>query len=437
MAVAKTTKEVMGLRVSRGGKFLRELDLADKLTIGGAPTDHIVKAGEKKSAVLFRRTPNGEAELLLAENYRGEIGAEGEMLSFGHLKALGLLKREGSTYVLPIPHGRSGHVEADGLTFEFGYRPAIGSQVVAIPKTGPGYEAVGRMIDPDNMRYYRTLVLTSALAIAFMIFVPYAHVQERMMKVEDLVRRVTKLEVPEATTGVGVTETTTDVGAGGGGGGGGGGPAGAGIPTTGVIAAITTLGPGSGRSIADILGAGGSSGDLDGIVSGLGGLKGAGGGGALGGGLGAGGPGGTGIGGGVDGIAGLAGGFGAGGPGGKLLKKKVSVSGTVSSVGGAGANEKNRSADAIGSVIRRHLSGIQNAYNTALKQNPNLGGGKIVVRFTISASGDVTSASVVSDSMGAASLTSSILSRIRSWKFPTIASGDVTVVYPFVFVATE
>lgn len=439
MAEAKTTKrEVLGLRVSRNGEFLREFDLEGQFRVGGAPTDHIVRVGAKGSAVLFRTASNGEAELLLAENYRGEIGSEGEALSFGHLKTLGLLRREGEQYVLPIPRGRMGYVEADGLRFEFAYRAPLPKPAVKIPKTGPGYESVGRYIDPDNVRYYKILAVTSALMIAFMIAVPYAKIEEKVFKVEELVRRVTKLEVPEAT-GVGVVETPTavGVGTGGGGGGGGGGGVGEGIPTTGVIAAITTLGPGSGKSIADILGAGGTSGDLDGVVSGLGGLRAAGGGGALGGGLGAGGAGGTGIGGGIDGIAGLAGGGGFAGGGTKLVKKRVSVEGSVSSVAGAAAGEKNRSPDAIAAVIRRHLVGIQNAYNTALKQNPNLGSGKIVVRFTISASGDVTSVSVVSDTLNCGSLTSAILSRIRSWKFPPVASGEVTVVYPFVFVATE
>jgi TonB family protein len=205
-----------------------------------------------------------------------------------------------------------------------------------------------------------------------------------------------------------------------------------------VVAASTTLGTGSGRSIADMLGAGSGTGDLDGIVDGLGGLKGAGGGGSLGGGLGSGAGGGTGLGGGVDGIAGLAGGGGMRGPGGgKLTKKKVSVSGTISSVGGEGSGDANRSPSVIGGVIRRHLAGIQNAYNSALKKNPNLGSGKITVRFTITADGSVSSASIVSDTLGSSALSGSILSRIRSWRFPAIGSGSVTVVYPFVFVASE
>ena len=423
----------------RDGKVLRDIDLEDRLTIGGAPTDHIIQAGGKKSAVLFRVGKSGEAELLLAEIYRGEIGGEGEMLSFDHLKTLGLLKREAGRYVVPIQRGRSGHVEADGLTFEFAYRPPLAARAVVIPKRGPGYEVAGTWIDPDNVRYYRVLAVVGAMLVAFMVGSQYAQIEDRGFKVEDLIKRVTKLEVPE-TTAVGMlTEAESEgIGAGGGPSGGSGGSIGEGIPTTGVVAAITTLGTGSGRSIADLLGAGSSSGDLDGIATRLGGLRGSAGGGAFGGGLGAGGTGGTGLGGGMDGIAGLGGGYAGRGPGGgRLTKKMVSVSGAVSSVGGEGAGEANRSPRVIASVIRRHLAGIQNAYNSALKKNPTLGSGKITVRFTITAGGSVGSASIIHDTLNSPALSGSILARIRSWRFPTVKSGSVTVVYPFVFVASE
>lgn len=439
MAVVKTKKQVLGLRVIRDGKVLKDLDLEDRLTIGGAPADHIIQAGGKKSAVLFRIGKGGEAELLLAENYRGEIGGDGEMLSFGHLKTLGLLKREAGRYVVPIQRGRSGRVEADGLTFEFAYRPPLAAKPVVIPKRGPGYEVTGTWFDPDNVRYYRVLAVVGAILLAFMVGSQYAQIEERGFRVEDLVKRVTKLEVPE-TMAVGIlTEAEGEgIGGGGGPGGGGGGSVGEGIPTTGVVAAITTLGTGSGRSIADLLGAGGSSGDLDGIATRLGGLRGSGGGGALGGGLGAGGAGGTGLGGGMDGIAGLGGGYAGRGPGGgRLTKKMVSVTGTISSVGGEAAGEANRSPQVIASIIRRHLAGIQNAYNSALKKNPTLGSGKITVRFTIMADGSVGSASIIQDTLNSPALSGSILARIRSWRFPPVKSGSVTVVYPFVFVASE
>ncbi|HUV86470.1 MAG TPA: AgmX/PglI C-terminal domain-containing protein [bacterium] len=437
MVAVKAKKQVLGLRVICDGRVLKDFDVEDRLTIGGARTDHVITAGGKKSAVLFRIGKSGDAELLLAENYRGEIGGDGEMLSFGHLKTLGLLKREAGRYVVPIQRGRSGHVEADGLTFEFTYRPPLSAKEVVVPKRGPGYEATGTWFDSDNVRYYRVLAVVGAILVAFMVGSQYAQIEERGFKVEDLVSRVTKLEIPEAT-GVGIVTEAEGEGVGTGGGGrGGGGSVGEGIPTTGVVAAITTLGTGSGRSIADLLGAGGSSGDLDSIANRLGGLRGSAGGGALGGGLGAGGAGGTGLGGGMDGIAGLGGGYAGRGPGGKLTKKMVSVSGTISSVGGEAAGEANRSPQVIASVIRRHLVGIQNAYNSALKKNPTLGSGKITVRFNITADGSVGSASIITNTLNSPALSGSILSRIRSWRFPPVKTGSVTVVYPFVFVASE
>jgi TonB family protein len=115
----------------------------------------------------------------------------------------------------------------------------------------------------------------------------------------------------------------------------------------------------------------------------------------------------------------------------------VSVTGTISSVGGEAAGEANRSPQVIASIIRRHLAGIQNAYNSALKKNPTLGSGKITVRFTITADGSVGSASIIQDTLNSPALSGSILARIRSWRFPPVKSGSVTVVYPFVFVASE
>ncbi|NIT37007.1 MAG: AgmX/PglI C-terminal domain-containing protein [candidate division Zixibacteria bacterium] len=440
MAITKSRKEVLGLRVIRDGKVLKELDLEDRLTIGGARTDHVITAGDKKSAVLFRTAKNGEAEILLAENYRGEIGGDGEMLSFAHLKTLGLLKREGGRYVVPIQRGRSGFVQADGLTFEFAYRPPLPVKEITIPKRGPGYAAVGVWIDPDNIRYYRVLAVVGAVFVAFMVGSQYARIEEREFRVEDLVSRVTKLEVPEAV-GVSTLEEGEGegVGVGPGGGGRGAGNIGAGIPATGVVAAITTLGgTGSGKYLADLLGAGGSSGDLDGIAARLGGLRGTYGGGGVGGALGPGSGDGTGLGGGVDLLSGLGGGYGGRGPyGGKLRKKTVSVSGAISSLAGPGTADAQRSPQVIASVIRRHLTGIQNAYNSALKKNPNLGSGKITIRFTILASGSVGSVSIIQDTLSSPVLSGAILVRVRGWKFPEVKSGSVTVVYPFVFVASE
>jgi len=96
---------------------------------------------------------------------------------------------------------------------------------------------------------------------------------------------------------------------------------------------------------------------------------------------------------------------------------------------------KGLTADEINRTITQRRAGIQNEYNTLLKNNPHLGGGKVTVRFTVSSRGDVTSAEIVEDSVGNPALAAAVLRRVGSWKFPR-SPGETVVVYPFVFVAS-
>ena len=70
-----------------------------------------------------------------------------------------------------------------------------------------------------------------------------------------------------------------------------------------------------------------------------------------------------------------------------------------------------------------------------MEENPSLGGGKITARFTVDPRGRVVAAEIAEDTLGDDSLRSSILSRVRSWKFPAAGQADVVVEYPFVFIA--
>jgi TonB family protein len=442
--------EVLGIRLLRRGRKVREFDLDGNFTVGGLRTNSTVLHDDDPNAsdVHFKEGPEGKAILLFDEDTSGKVATKDGETSLTILRSSGVLKRENKRWAFTIEKGVTGTIETDGLTFEFGYRPASVTKPIIIPKAGPAFEEQVTVFggDEDTIRFRKTLAVSCMIGIGFFIWTQVANPVEREFKIEDIVSRITKLDVPEVTI-EGIGEAETDVGTGtgtGGGGGGGGGYGGGGdgtaMPSTGVIAAITTIGPGGGRSLADILGGGGGTGDLDTIATGIGGLKGAGTGSGLGGGLGLGGEGGTGLGGSGEGIAGLAGGGGGigDGSGTRLVKKNISVSASApSSISGAGAGSGGRSAADISGVIRRHLAGIQNAYVSELKKNPNLGGGKIVVRFAISSDGGVTSASIVSSTMGAPSLESRVVSLIYGWRFPAGASGEVTVIYPFVFIATE
>ncbi len=123
-------------------------------------------------------------------------------------------------------------------------------------------------------------------------------------------------------------------------------------------------------------------------------------------------------------------------PGGELKKTgSVTVVGSgPSSIEGPGAVSEGRTAARINHIVRQHLAGIQNAYNSVLKGNPDLGSGKITVSFIISADGSVTSATVLSSTMDSPDLEAEVISRVYGWRFPAIEEGDVTVIYPFEFI---
>lgn len=176
----------------------------------------------------------------------------------------------------------------------------------------------------------------------------------------------------------------------------------------------------------------GTGGDLDLAVSDIGGLKTGGAptigtGGGLGSGLGPGG--GLGMGGG-DGLGLLA-------DRNKTLVgttnlKNARISTTPPSISGSAVGHSKRSSAVIAAVVNRHKTGIEYIYKKYLKTSPGMEG-KIVVRFTIAASGFVTYSAVVASTMGHPGFEAEIAGRVMTWKFPEIESGEVTVDYPFVF----
>src|SRR5205085_3811243 len=83
-------------------------------------------------------------------------------------------------------------------------------------------------------------------------------------------------------------------------------------------------------------------------------------------------------------------------------------------------------------VIRRYAAGIQYCYDSELKRDPTLKG-KLVVAITVAASGAVTEARIVQNTMGSSGLTACALGQIRDWRFPAIPTGVTTFQAPFVF----
>jgi TonB family protein len=116
--------------------------------------------------------------------------------------------------------------------------------------------------------------------------------------------------------------------------------------------------------------------------------------------------------------AGTGGGAGGGAP-----------NGSTSSTGNASSYRSNES---LLSVVRRYAPGIQFCYDNELKKNPGLRG-KIVVAITVLASGEVSEATMVENSLGSKSVADCVLAQIHGWRFPAIPYGTTSFRAPFVF----
>ena len=103
--------------------------------------------------------------------------------------------------------------------------------------------------------------------------------------------------------------------------------------------------------------------------------------------------------------------------------------GTGPGSGGAGGYRSNES---LLNVVRRYAPGIQFCYDNELKKNSSLRG-KLVVAITVLASGEVSEASVVENTLGSNTVSQCVLAQIRGWHFPAIPTGVTSFRAPFVF----
>lgn len=103
-------------------------------------------------------------------------------------------------------------------------------------------------------------------------------------------------------------------------------------------------------------------------------------------------------------------------------------------VSGKGSRAANRSGDAITGVINSHNAAIENCYKREAKLNPNLKG-DILVEFIIGSNGKVKGSRILRSSLRNKKVENCIRSRVRSWRFKPIdgREGDVTVRQKYIF----
>ncbi len=83
-------------------------------------------------------------------------------------------------------------------------------------------------------------------------------------------------------------------------------------------------------------------------------------------------------------------------------------------------------------IIRRHINEVKYCYEQELTKKPDLGG-RIMVQFTIAASGQVIASVLQNSTMANARVENCTVQAVRRWEFPKPLGGGIVIVsYPFV-----
>jgi metallo-beta-lactamase class B len=83
-------------------------------------------------------------------------------------------------------------------------------------------------------------------------------------------------------------------------------------------------------------------------------------------------------------------------------------------------------------IIRRHINEVKYCYEKELLKQPFIGG-RIMVQFTVAASGEVIASLLQSSTMGSATVDTCVVQAVRRWQFPMpLGGGIVNITYPFV-----
>lgn len=142
----------------------------------------------------------------------------------------------------------------------------------------------------------------------------------------------------------------------------------------------------------------------------------------------------------VEGVAGGGGGGGAGGGGSLSGRGDGAGSGSGAGAGRAGgtlnkgtSGKASRSIEEIRLVFERNKGAIYAIYNRALREDPTLQG-KVVLKLTISPSGQITDLRIESSELKAAELEQRLLARIRQFDFGAKEVDVMVVTWPVDFL---
>ncbi|MFO0664992.1 MAG: AgmX/PglI C-terminal domain-containing protein [Polyangiaceae bacterium] len=115
-------------------------------------------------------------------------------------------------------------------------------------------------------------------------------------------------------------------------------------------------------------------------------------------------------------------GAGAGAPG----ERKISVA------AGSGSSRGGLTAEQVRHVVMARTGALRACYESEAQRNPNLAGG-VTVQWQIDPSGQVSSASIASSTMGNPRVEGCVVRQVRAWRFPSADAPTTVGAYPFKF----
>jgi hypothetical protein len=89
--------------------------------------------------------------------------------------------------------------------------------------------------------------------------------------------------------------------------------------------------------------------------------------------------------------------------------------------------------DAVAKVLEEHMNDMRGCYERALMRDPNLGAGKILLEWNISATGTVSDVRTKVATLKNTEVNTCLLDVLKQLQFPKPQGGVVIVSYPFLF----
>jgi TonB family protein len=101
-------------------------------------------------------------------------------------------------------------------------------------------------------------------------------------------------------------------------------------------------------------------------------------------------------------------------------------------LGGLGEKAEGRSKEEIMDVVNANMPELNKIYREFLKQKSSLSG-KVVLKFTIAASGEIINIKVISSTTRHAKFDKAVKEKVATWKWEAISGGNTTPTIPFNF----